>query len=155
MFLFNRGVPNQCQTLFAFVVRKKNNNELKLTGTGVLPVVSKQAQHWTLGHAFRYKTNHLPLASPILSLLTTSHATGSYRKISNIRRTKSKNLNVSRLFLQLYLCNILKPVVKSRMKIVGAAPTGDAPISSEWSTISLPTKVWLILETWRVCWKRL
>ena len=40
-----------------------------------------------------------------------------YRKISNIRCTKSKNLNVSRLLLQLYLCNILKPVVKSRMKM--------------------------------------
>ena len=33
--------------------------------------------------------------------------------------------------------------------IVGAAPTGDAPTTSEWSTISLPTKVYLILETWQ------
>ena len=33
--------------------------------------------------------------------------------------------------------------------VVGAAPTGDAPITSEWSTIVLPTKVRLILETWR------
>ena len=32
---------------------------------------------------------------------------------------------------------------------VGAAPTGDAPTTSEWSTISLPTQVRLILETWR------
>ena len=30
--------------------------------------------------------------------------------------------------------------------VVGAAPTGDAPTTSEWSTILLPTKVWLILE---------
>ena len=29
---------------------------------------------------------------------------------------------------------------------VGAAPTGGAPISSEWSTILLPGKVRLILE---------
>ena len=28
-------------------------------------------------------------------------------------------------------------------------PTGDTPTASEWSTIELPTKVWLILETWR------
>ena len=28
-------------------------------------------------------------------------------------------------------------------------PTGDAPTTSEWSTIQLPTKVPLILETWR------
>ena len=33
--------------------------------------------------------------------------------------------------------------------VVGAAPTGDAPTASEWSTMSLPTKVCLILETWR------
>ena len=33
--------------------------------------------------------------------------------------------------------------------VVGAAPTGNAPTTSEWSTILLPTKVQLILETWR------
>ena len=33
--------------------------------------------------------------------------------------------------------------------VVGAAPTGDAPTTSEWSTILLPTMVRLILETWR------
>ena len=38
-----------------------------------------------------------------------------YRKISNIRRTKSQNLNVSRLGLQVSLRNILKPSVKWRM----------------------------------------
>ena len=32
--------------------------------------------------------------------------------------------------------------------VVGAAPTGDAPTTSEWSTSLLPTKVRLILETW-------
>ena len=40
-----------------------------------------------------------------------------YRKISNIRRTKSLNLNVSRLVLQLSLPNPMKPGVKSRMKM--------------------------------------
>ena len=29
--------------------------------------------------------------------------------------------------------------------VVGAAPTGDAPASSKWSTISLPIKMRLIL----------
>ena len=33
--------------------------------------------------------------------------------------------------------------------VVGAAPTGDAPTTSEWSTIWFSIKVWLILETWR------
>ena len=34
--------------------------------------------------------------------------------------------------------------------VVGAALTGDAPITSEWSTILLPTQVRLILEIWRL-----
>ena len=42
---------------------------------------------------------------------------GIYRKISNIRRTKSPNLNVSRLVFQLSLPNPMKPGVKSRMKM--------------------------------------
>ena len=40
-----------------------------------------------------------------------------YRKVSNIRCTKSQNLNDSRLVLQLALPNPLKPGVKSRMKM--------------------------------------
>ena len=40
-----------------------------------------------------------------------------YRKISNIKRTKSPNLDVSRLVLQLSLPNPMKPGVKSRMKM--------------------------------------
>ena len=40
-----------------------------------------------------------------------------YRKISNIRRTKSPSLNVSCLVLQLSLPNPMKPSVKSRMKM--------------------------------------
>ena len=31
--------------------------------------------------------------------------------------------------------------------VVGAVPTGDAPTTSEWSTILLPTQVRLILES--------
>ena len=40
-----------------------------------------------------------------------------YRQVSNIRRTQSKNTNVSRLVLQLSLPNPLKPGVKLRMKM--------------------------------------
>ena len=40
-----------------------------------------------------------------------------YRKISNIRRTKSPNLDVSRLVVQLSSPNPVKPGVKSRMKM--------------------------------------
>ena len=41
----------------------------------------------------------------------------AYRKTSGINRTKSKNLNVSNLVLQLSLLNPLKSGVKSRMKM--------------------------------------
>ena len=41
----------------------------------------------------------------------------TYRKISNIRRVKYQNLNVSRLGLQLFLRNVLKPGVKWSMKM--------------------------------------
>ena len=44
------------------------------------------------------------------------HQRPYYRQLSNIRRTKSQNLNVSRLVLQLAVCITLKPGVKSRMK---------------------------------------
>ena len=40
-----------------------------------------------------------------------------YRKISNIRRTKSTTLNGSRLVLLWYFPNPMKPDVKSRMKM--------------------------------------
>ena len=46
-----------------------------------------------------------------------SVAYDDYRKISNIRRTKSPNLNVSRLILHLSLLNPMKPGVKSGMKM--------------------------------------
>ena len=41
----------------------------------------------------------------------------NYHKISDIRCTKSQNVNASRLGLQLSLCNILKPGVKMIMKM--------------------------------------
>ena len=79
----------------------------------------------------------------------TSTVVQDYRKVSNIRRTKSKNWNDSHLVLKSSLPNPLKPGVKSRMKdVVWAAPTADAPNTSEWSTLLLPIKVRLILETW-------
>ena len=41
-----------------------------------------------------------------------------YRKISHIKRTKSKNLNDSHLVLKSSLANALKLSVKSRMKML-------------------------------------
>ena len=71
----------------------------------------------------------------------------TYRQVSNIRRTKSQPLKDACTVLRLSLPNPLKPDVKSGNEdVAGAAPTGDAPTTSEWSTILLPTKVRLILE---------
>ena len=71
-----------------------------------------------------------------------------YRQVYNIRRTKSQHLKDSRTVLRLSLPNPLKPDVENE-DVVGAAPTGDAPTTSEWSTILLPTRVRLILATLR------
>ena len=71
---------------------------------------------------------------------------GEYHQFSNIRRIQSQNINVSRFVLQLSLPNPLKCEVENE-DVVEAAPIGDAPTTSEWSTILLPAKVRLILET--------
>ena len=72
-----------------------------------------------------------------------------YRQVSNIKRTKSQHLKDSRTVLRLSLPNPLKPDEVENEDVVGAAPTGDAPTTSEWSTILLPTRVRLILKTLR------
>ena len=70
-----------------------------------------------------------------------------YRQTYNISRTKFQKLNVSRLVLQLALLDPLMPgFVVENEDVVEAAPTGDAPTTSEWSTILLPTKVRIILK---------
>ena len=45
-------------------------------------------------------------------------------------------------------CRCLCAVVKNE-DVVGAAPAGDAPTTSEWSTSLLPTKMRLILQIWQ------
>ena len=39
--------------------------------------------------------------------------------------------------------------------VVGAAPTDDAPTTSDWSTILLPIKVQLILNVWEFSFKKI
>ena len=57
--------------------------------------------------------------------------------------------NISRLVMQLSVQSIEARLYVENEDVVGAAPTGGAPTTSEWSTILLPTKVNLILEVWR------
>ena len=77
--------------------------------------------------------------------MSNGHALIWYRQISNIRCAKSQNLTVSPLILQLSLYNALKPGRVENEDVVAAAPTGDAPTTSEWSTILMSTKVQLML----------
>ena len=78
------------------------------------------------------------------------NAAKNYRKVSNIRRTKSQKFKwySSRLAVVCAQSTEAKCLVDNE-DVVGAAPTGDAPMTYELSTILLPTKVRLILETWR------
>ena len=56
-------------------------------------------------------------ADPTVTTASRDSHYATYRKISNISRTKTQNPNDSRLALQLSLPNPQKPGVKSRMKM--------------------------------------
>ena len=61
-----------------------------------------------------------------------------------------QNLNVSRLvFAVVFVRYTEARCWVENEDVVGAAPTGDDPTTSEWSTIVLPPKVQLILEVWQ------
>ena len=77
-----------------------------------------------------------------------SYTLGCCRQISNIRRNKSQNFFSCRLVLPLSQSIKAMRSVDNE-DVVGAAPTGDAPTTSEWSAMLLPTEVRLILENWR------
>ena len=93
------------------------------------------------GSSMDNKSNMLSYQLYILSSET-------YRQTFNIRNTKYQSVNVSRLVLQLSLPIHWSQLLSWKEDIVGAAPTGDTPTTSEWSTILLPTKVLHILEFW-------
>ena len=75
-----------------------------------------------LSHTFSFKKMHLKMSSTKLAAILSqpqcvSQVIATYRKISDIRRTKSPNVIVSRLVLQLSVPNSTKPGVMSRMKM--------------------------------------
>ena len=70
-----------------------------------------------------------------------------YSQTSNITGTKSKILNSFSSRLAVVIAQFNEAMCWAEDEdVVGAAPTGDAPSTSEWSTILLPTKVHYILE---------
>ena len=71
----------------------------------------------------------------------------TYRQVSNTRRTKSQHLKDSHaVFGESLEARCF--VENKDVHVVGAAPTGDAPTTSEWLTSLLP-KVRLILHVLR------
>ena len=80
----------------------------------------------------------------------------SYRQVSNISSTKSQHLKDSRTVAAVFAEYLEARCWVENEDVVGTAPTGDAPTTSEWSTILLPTKVRLILNVLRyVCLRKL
>ena len=72
-----------------------------------------------------------------------------YHKFSNTRRIKSTKLKcVSSRLAVISVQYIETRCSVDNEDVIGAAPTGDALSTSEWSTILLPTKVRLILKIW-------
>ena len=62
-----------------------------------------------------------------------------YCLFSNTRRTQSQNINVSRIVLQLFLPNPLKPSVKLRVKMKLEQRRQAMLQLHEWATILLLT----------------
>ena len=59
-----------------------------------------------------------------------------YRKVSNIRRTKSQNLKWFSSRLEVVFTQSVEAGCQVENEdVVGAAPIGNAPITSEWSWI--------------------
>ena len=106
---------------------------------------------FVLSHCFSIALMNQTMRKPFYGLASARwYPQSDYHQISNIRCTQYPNINASRLVLQWSLPNPLEPGIKDENEdVVGAAPIGDAPTTSEWSTILLPTKVRLILETLR------
>ena len=74
-----------------------------------------------------------------------------YPQVSNIRRTKSQHLKerFSYCLTAVFAESLEAMCQVENGDVVGAAPTGDAPTTSEWSTVLLPIKMRLILEILR------
>ena len=87
------------------------------------------------------------LISEYCSIWLSPHE--GYRQVSNIRRTIPQHSRFSYCLAAFFAESLEARCQVENEHVVGAALTGDAPTSSEWSTILLPTKVWLILEVLR------
>ena len=72
----------------------------------------------------------------------------NYRQTSNISHITKLEYFSSHLAVVFAQSTEARRSVENE-DVVGAAPTGGAPTTSEWTTIVLPTEVCIILEAWR------
>ena len=89
---YYHGAVQQSMYTLHNIIERRNKRSLGNTSLNTVP---SQTKRFTNTRPFNYK----------------------YRQFSNIRRTQSQNINVSRLVLSLSLPNPLKPGVKLRMKM--------------------------------------
>ena len=92
----------------------------KINGIRLIQAIGNQCYSFRMHPIVPCKANERQPQPPLISWQPSHQGkkmNSTYRKISDISRTKSQNLNVSRLGLQLPLCNIVKPSVKWRMKM--------------------------------------
>ena len=101
------------------------------------------------GNGLNHWTGKMPLPEPMTKFWHANHVLWMYRKLSNIRHTILKLKCFSSRLAVVFVQSAEARYQVENEDVVGAAPTGDAPTTSEWSTILLPTKVHLILEVWQ------
>ena len=107
--------PHDC--LLSRLFRRRSKKTLKLSATGLC--LGNSPHKWPITRKmfpFNYVIMWRSFCSS-LDNISNGAMDFTYLKVSNISRTKSKNLNDSRLVLQLSLPSRLKPGVKSRMKM--------------------------------------
>ena len=104
--------PTPCHSLDQCMIMAYSRQfEMLVASIGVPKLLSTQTtvvyfSDYTVSNVIR---SHWPLGDVVITL--------NYRKISDIRRNKPQNLNDSHLVLQLSLPNLMKPGVKTRMKM--------------------------------------
>ena len=91
--------------------------DVKNSGEGGEAKIFVHSFQWAMGLYYVFMLSAIANIRFTENTVNIESHTMIYRKVSNIRRTKSQKLNDSRLVFQLSLPNPLKPGVKSRMKM--------------------------------------
>ena len=104
------------------MVDLKGSIDTKSIWVGIMAWAERTQSHDEPGNRRIYVSSSLTMLSTMSGKHKPNYAciyitNSTYRQISNRSRTKSQNLNVSRLVLQSSVTNLLEPGVKSRMKM--------------------------------------